>query len=502
MFFLGRVIHLPALTVLIIMRIAGLLSYTLMVWLAVRMAPFGKWMWAVMVLAPMAVYQASTVSTDAISNGIGFLFVSCCLCIATLSEIRWKEWLILVLLIFMLFSAKVNMAILAFLPFIILPYSRFKMRRGLILLGIVTVLLAFLEVGGWNLIAYSRFYSALPGADPTGQVKYLITHPLSAVWLVISDLGIHLLSYLKGWIADYGYGYWGPPWFTYLLYLVALLLTFFIIDDSKPNKRTRLGLFLVFAFSFLATLMSLYISYTTVGSSEIQAIHGRYFTVIFPLFLLGLYGLPSNLMRRDRSFLPKITVVIMLIGMLFFSVGMYLAFYVRCGTSYYQSGLCYQPVYKNWSPDTKYFQPISPTLNLTQWIIPKCNGMSSIRIWIDSAGSDPNGNTQFILNDEENDIARANVIKSNFELPRKNWFTLTIPEDWKSGGKWYTLTVQNPQSQPGQGIQVASSIRAEYIDGPLYQNGVALKNDMIFQYGCISSWKALFHKMTTLLSKH
>jgi hypothetical protein len=188
--------------------------------------------------------------------------------------------------------------------------------------------------------------------------------------------------------------------------------------------------------------------------------------------------------------------------MLFFSVGMYLAFYVRCGTSYFQSGLCYQPVYKNWSPDTKYFQPISPTLNLTQWIIPKCNGISSIRIWIDSAGSDPNGNTQFILNDEENDIALANIIKSNFELPRKNWFTLTIPEDWKSGGKWFTLTVQNPQSQPGQGIQVASSIRAEYIDGPLYQNGVALKNDMIFQYGCISSWKALFHKMTTLLSKH
>jgi uncharacterized membrane protein len=503
MFFLGRVLHLPALTVLIAMRMAGLLCYTLLVWLAVRMASFGKWLWAILVVAPMAVYQASTISTDSISNGIGFLFVSCCLYITTLPQIKWKEWLILVLLFSLLFFAKVNMAILAFLPFFILPPSRFKMRKGFFLLGIVAILLALLEFGGWNLLAYSRFYTAIPGADPARQLQYLIIHPLSSVWLVISDLGFHILPYLKGWIADYGYGYWGgPPWFIYILYVVAVVTTFFISDDTKPDKRTRLGLVLVFGLSFFATLMSLYVSYTPVGSSEIQGVHGRYFTVIFPLLLLGLYGFPRKSLQLNRSLFTKITIGITLIGMMFFSAGMYLAFYVRCGTAYFHSGLCYQPVYKNWAPNTKYFQPISSKNNLIQWIIPKCNGMSSVRVWIDSASSDPNGNTQFIINDEEKDIVQVDLVKSNSDLPSNDWLTLTFPEDWKSGGKWYTLSVQNHQPEPGQGIRVASSIRAEYIDAPLFQDELALENDMIFQYGCISGWKALFHNLTTLLNKH
>ena len=503
MFFLGRVLYLPALTVFIAMRMVGLVCYTILVWLAVRFAPFGKWLWAILVVAPMAIYQASTISTDTISNGIGFLFVSCCLYITTLPQIKWKEWLILVLLFSLLFFAKVNMAILAFLPFFILPPSRFKMRKGLFLLGIVAILLALLEFGGWNLLAYSRFYTAIPGADPAGQLQYLITHPLSSVWLVISDLGFHLLPYLKGWIADYGYGYWGgPPWFIYPIYMLALLGSFLIIDVAKLDRRTRLGLLLVFGVSFLATLMSLYVLYTPVGSSEIMGIHGRYFTVIFPLLLLGLYGLPRISNKLDRSLLSKVTIGITLAVLVFSSAGIYLAFYVRCGTAYFHSGLCYQPVYKNWAPDTKYFQPISSTNNLIQWIIPKCNGMSSVRVWIDSAGSDPNGNTQFIINDEEKDIVQVDLVKSNSDLPSNDWLTLTFPEDWKSGGKWYTLSIQNPQPEPGQGIRVASSIRAEYIDAPLFENELKVENDMIFQYGCISGWKALFHNLTTLLNKH
>ena len=355
MFFFGRVLHMPALTVLIAMRIAGLLFYTLLVWLAVRKAPYGKWMWAILVLSPMAIYQASTISTDAISNGIGFLFVSCCLLITTLPQIKWKQWIILGLLFALLFLAKINMAILAFLPFFILPASRFKMKRGLLLLGILTLLLAVLEVGGWNMLAYSRFYTALPGADPSAQLAYIITHPLSTIGLLISDLGTHILSYLKGWIADFGYGYWGPPWIIYLLYSLALITALFINGDTQPGKRTRLGLFLVFGLSFLATIMSLYISYTPVGSAEIQGVHGRYFTVIFPLLFLGIYGLSSISRQLNRSALIKLAIGLTVLGILLFSTGMYLAFYVRCGTAYYHSGVCYQPVYKNWSPEFKLF---------------------------------------------------------------------------------------------------------------------------------------------------
>lgn len=212
------------------------------------------------------------------------------------------------------------MAILVLLPFFILLPSSFKMKRGLLLLGILTILLVFLVVGGWNFLAYSRFYTALAGANPADQLSNMVAHPISTIGVVITDIVSHLLFYIKGWIADFGYGYWGPPWIIYLIYLLALLTALFINGSTQPGKRTRLGLFLVFGLSFLATLLSLYLSYTPVGSAEIQAVHGRYFTVIFPLLFLGLYGLPVISKKFDHALLTKVTIGLSVLGILYFFI--------------------------------------------------------------------------------------------------------------------------------------------------------------------------------------
>jgi hypothetical protein len=92
----------------------------------------------------------------------------------------------------------------------------------------------------------------------------MFSHPLSAFWILISDIGLHIVAYVRGWIADYGYGYWGVPWLIFPLYFLALLLTLIAGDNSLPDKRTRTGLLFVFGLSFLATLTSLYVSYIVV----------------------------------------------------------------------------------------------------------------------------------------------------------------------------------------------------------------------------------------------
>ena len=101
MYTFGRVLDLPALKVLFAMRFAGLLTYIVLVWLAVRLIPYGKWVLAILVLSPMAIFQASTVSTDAISNGLGFLFIGGCLSVASRSQVKWKEWIALADLLFL-----------------------------------------------------------------------------------------------------------------------------------------------------------------------------------------------------------------------------------------------------------------------------------------------------------------------------------------------------------------------------------------------------------------
>ena len=73
---LGRSVNLPALLLFYAGRSASLLSYLFLVWLALRWMPFGKWILAVLALTPMALFQAATITPDAISNGIGFLFIT------------------------------------------------------------------------------------------------------------------------------------------------------------------------------------------------------------------------------------------------------------------------------------------------------------------------------------------------------------------------------------------------------------------------------------------
>jgi hypothetical protein len=248
--------------------------------------------------------------------------------------------------------------------------------------------------------------------------------------------------------------------------------------------------------------MSLYAFYNPVGSPTIQEVHGRYFIVIFQLLLLGLFGLDFKSFKLSRFLLVRVIYGITLLAMMLYSTGMYVAYYVRCGTSFFRSGLCYQPVYKNWSPNSVYFPPISSSYSLTQWFIPKCNYLSSIRMWVDSTGSDPKAKTEFILSDEQNDTIVVEDTRLNGDLPKKGWFTLTFARDETSGGKWFTLTIQPTQDTDTQGVRVASSIKAEYIDAPLLENGSELENDLIFQYGCIAGWDKLFLNAITLLNKH
>src|SRR5687768_5476210 len=123
--FLQREAETPALFLFYACRFASLVSYLFLAWMAIRLIPFGKWILVVLALAPMSLFQAATVSPDAISNGIGFLFIAGSLRIAGERKLGWKETVGLILLVSLLFLAKLNLIPLVLLPFLLVPPSRF-----------------------------------------------------------------------------------------------------------------------------------------------------------------------------------------------------------------------------------------------------------------------------------------------------------------------------------------------------------------------------------------
>jgi uncharacterized membrane protein len=137
----------------------------------------------------MAFFQAATLSPDAISNGIGFLFIAGCLRVAQLQRIHWKDAARLVLLISLLFLAKLNIISLILLPFLLIHPSQFVEKRLYVFLLVVTLVLFLLEVGGWNLIASTNFDSLLLAeASPKDQLFYILTHPFAFLLTLAKDL--------------------------------------------------------------------------------------------------------------------------------------------------------------------------------------------------------------------------------------------------------------------------------------------------------------------------
>lgn len=483
--FFGRGERLPALPVYYAIRLIGLISYTLLVWLAVRYIPFGKWVLAILAASPVAILQASTISADAISNGIAFLFLGGVAAVAYRNELRWREWLYLALLFFVLFWGKVNIVPLAILPFLVIPPSQFKIRYGYILLIATAVVLFALEVAGWNVLAYSQLHTAPEGTDPRGQILFILQQPVEFLSILAQTIRGRWFSYLIDWVAVYGFAYWPVPVWTYYLFALGLIAALPLNNDSV-QKRARLGLLFAFLLSYVGTYILLYITFNPVGFASIEGVQGRYFTTVMPLLLLGLAGLPLLQRIRVPIVLP---VILSVLSLAFYTTGMYLSYHVVCGSQYYQAGLCYQPNYKNWAPDERYSSPLSSQLTLKQEIILECNGASEIRVWMNGNEADPSGTTEFFLQDVNLGREIAHKVVSNSEFPDGSWHTIQFEPDWESLGKFYLLTITANNNGP----QIAYSLRPEYPAGKLYENDQPVSQDVIFQTGCIAGWDMLQH---------
>jgi uncharacterized membrane protein len=488
--FLGLKLHASAMLVFYACRIVGLLCYILLVWLSVRLIPFGKWLLAVLAVSPMAVFQAATISADTISNGIGFFFIGASLALARRSDIGSKQWLWLLGLLALLFMAKVNLIFLALLPFLLILPAQFRMRHGFALLAAAAVVLLVIEVAGWNVLAYSRFTRALTGADPRTQLIFILADPLRFVQIIARDVWTNTPAYMQGWVGVYGYNYWPVPALTYVLYPLAVLMGLGRThQDPAPEKRTRLVLAGLFVAGYLLSIISLYVAFTPARSLFVAGVQGRYFTVIMPLLFLALFGLTATSSRRWLpSWFGAASVGLASFALLLYTAGLVLSYHVPCGSQYYESSLCYQPQYKNWAPESVSSPPVSSALTLTQEIVPACDQMTELRLWVNSRGADPEATTTLLLRAPTQELDILQQTFPNSAVDETAWLTLHFAPEPDSSRQLYILTITGSSAD---GIRIGYSEKPEYLSGRLMENDTPLGQDILFQYGCIAGIQSL-----------
>ena len=122
-------------------------------------------------------------------------------------------------------------------------------------------------------------------------------------------------------------------------------------------------------------------------------------------------------------------------------------------------------------------------MTLTQEIVPACDDMTELLVWVNSPGSDPAATTQITLraSQQERDVVRKTF--KNVEIPEDGWLKLAFSPEPSSAQNLYLLTLRG--SSAG-GMQVGYSERPEYMQGKLFENDAAVGQDILFQYGCVT----------------
>lgn len=310
---LGILLRLPTFWVLELAELFSLIFYVGICWRAIKLMPVKKEILMLIMVFPMSMQQASSVSYDAVLLPLSFLFVAYIMNLRYQKEqLRWKEVFLTLLLLFFITYIKLPYLFLGLLIFI-LPKEkirlkvgkyeidgeiirRFRIPAGIVMVLFVGVALYAVRSNFWIQLVYGM---ALEW-NRTIHL-FLATAQTLREFLMVSSVGQF------GWLESQL-----PVWFVRATYLLLLVLAVWGKEIQTYMLKGRAKVFLWGIFALLSCMIALsmvnhMIMVTLYGTesvardynlrealyeiSYIGGIQGRYF---IPFLVLPFLGLPQR----------------------------------------------------------------------------------------------------------------------------------------------------------------------------------------------------------------
>ena len=301
----GRALGVGPLAMLYLGREANLLAWTLLGYMSLRSAPGIARPLFLLLLMPMSMYLASTLSADVSTTALVVLFTATVLKYSVLPEpdsIGPGRFLILLVLSLAVCLCKFAYAPLLALLLLIPPRNFGRPARY------AAQLLFLAAASAW---VWYLWVSLGPGLDAKirltddvsarAQLQWLTHHPLRFAPILLETF------HLKGWVFLQGYvGLIG--WLDLYLpaafvvgYLILLLLAGLPNEDKPPLPSPRRAAVIVLpavVCSFLIIALLSYLYWTPVRAAFIDGIGGRYLIPLSP----AVFILTCSAMRRAPRF--------------------------------------------------------------------------------------------------------------------------------------------------------------------------------------------------------
>ena len=309
----ARLLGLSPLAALYGGRLVNLIVAALVVYLAIRILPFGRPLYVLVALLPMTVTQFAAVSPDAMTIAGVMLFFALVLRLRESPPPRTTaQGVVLVAAGALLLNVKPAYAALALLVVLIPAAAWGSRRRHWVWVGLVVGLCAGVTLVNQALAPSAAEVVAVMfpperGVDVAAQTDLVLHHPGVFVDALRETAGTSSLGIAANLVGILGRGY--VPISQVAVFLVVAAFTAVLVATRDLPGLTWTGRGLVLALcgaSAAAIGLAMYVVASAVGGDTILGIQGRYF---IPLLAVGVFAF-QGLRRPPRWALPLIAAAL------------------------------------------------------------------------------------------------------------------------------------------------------------------------------------------------
>lgn len=289
--FIASLLKADALTTLYVARLANLLFYSICCYVALRVVKRFRFVLFAFMLTPISLFLAGSASSDAVLNGLMWLFIAICLG----ENVSKKRMAVLAVCFGILCAARMTNLLL--LPFVLLLPLDEKNKKKLIyiisacfvaMVGLTALQNAQAEwFGNYGDVPY--YHDAI---QPANQLKFILQYPLRYALVLVGALYKNMFTLFEGGL--FGWLDANVTFTSYFAPFLFLLAAFCSVQEGKQLKKKESVLLGVIAVLFYGGIYTgMYVTSTGIQLPHINGVQMRYLLpALFCIFVLVSALLP------------------------------------------------------------------------------------------------------------------------------------------------------------------------------------------------------------------
>ena len=298
-------------------RFFNLLFCITFLFFAIKITPYGKNLFLLFSFVPISIEAFTSLSGDGVTISVSYLFMAYIFSMMARKSYKLKkrDFPILISLGMILSFCK-----LVYIPLIglllLIPKNYFNgiKKKICFIIPIMLLLISFNLI--WLKIA-GKYLDVYTGGTSNYQIRFIINNLVAYFAMFINTFFTMFITYVREAFGETLL--WGNAIQNYSIFGVLLFITAIVVcvnDESLKKKFDTYGCFIItIIFTMIIGLIftSLFVQWTSYGSTLIDGVQGRYFSPFLPLIFILVGNFISKKKKIKQENITKLVLIVSIV---------------------------------------------------------------------------------------------------------------------------------------------------------------------------------------------